>query len=317
MENKRIAVVGVGGVGGYLAGMMLGAFSGLTVVARNARGEAIRRDGLILHSEYKGERSGRPSAVVGSAAKLAHQDYIFICVKNYSLEEVCRELEGVVTEDTVLIPVMNGVDAAERVRRLLPRGIVVDSLIYIVSFARADHSIEQQGQFADVRIGSRRADERHRRAVADVSEILTRADVDHEVAEDIECEIWKKYILNCAYNVATAYYDCPIGPLRKDPVKAGEYETLIREAYAVARAKGVAVPESHTGSCIRKFYEDYGDEATSSLQRDIHEGRQSEVETFSGYLVREAGKLGVRVPVSERMYEGLKRHMAPGDAAAL
>ena len=308
LQDKRIAVIGAGGVGGFLTGMLVQKFPHVTVVAREERGRSIRERGMVLHSEYKGEKTGRPEYVTEAVRLLGPQDYIFICVKNYSLEEVCRDLagSGAVTDETVIIPVMNGVDAGGRVRELLRNAVVVDSLIYIVSFARPDYSIEQQGKFADLRIGIRNADAGQQEKVAEVSRILSEADVDHETAADIRCEIWKKYILNCAYNVETAYYDNTIGQLRGDPKKAKQYEQLVREACAVARAEGIGVPEDHADTVIRKFYNDYGDDATSSLQRDVRAGRQSELETFSGYLVREAKRLGVPVPVSERMYAGLK-----------
>lgn len=301
LEDKKIAVVGIGGVGGYLAGMLIPAFPHMTLVARGARGESITQNGLILHSDYHGERCVRPERVVSNAAQLPPQDYIFLCVKNYSLEQAVEEMKGAVTEDTVIIPVMNGVDAGERTRRLLSRGIVVDSLIYIVSFAGEDYSIYQQGDFADVRIGIMDANEREKRAVSEVAEILSKAGVDYEAADDIEREIWRKYILNCAFNVATAAYDNTIGELRDDANKAEEYKRLVWEAYAVARAKGVHVTEEHAQIIADKFYK-YEDDATSSLQRDIRAGKPSEVNVFSGYLVRAAREFGVEVPVSEKMY---------------
>lgn len=94
----------------------------------------------------------------------------------------------------------------------------------------------------------------------------------------------------------------PIGSLRSNPVKSEEYETLVREAFQVALAKGVHVTEKDVISIIHKFYYDYADNATSSLMRDVAAGKISELETFSGYLVREAQKEGLSVPVSEKMY---------------
>ena len=162
--EKRIAVVGIGGVGGYLAGMLGQVCPHLSLGARGRRAEAIRQKGLVLHSGRHGEIAVRPERVV-PAGQLGEQDYIFLCVKNYSLEEVCRELETAVTKDTVLIPVMNGADRGDRVRGLLGRGTVVDSLIYIVAFANPDFSITQQGDFANLRIGVRGGDEAGQRRV--------------------------------------------------------------------------------------------------------------------------------------------------------
>lgn len=303
--NKRIAVAGIGGVGGYLAGMLGRVCPHLTMAVRGDRRESILKNGLVLHSEYKGEINVRPEYAV-PVSEMGEQDYIFVCVKNYSLEDVCREMEHAVTENTVIMPVMNGVDPGERIRKALGKGTVVDSLIYIVAFANKDYSVTQQGDFANLRIGIRNADETQQQKVQEVSDILTGADIDHMIAEDIEVEIWRKYILNCAYNTESAYYDNAIGQLRSDPKKAEEYEALVREAYQVAQAKGVRVRQEHVDAILHRFYHELAENATSSLQRDIRAGKKAEVETFSGYIVREGQRLGIRTPVTEKMYEGLK-----------
>lgn len=130
-EEKKIAVIGIGGVGGYIAGLLAKAYPHVTMVARGARAESIRKKGLVLHSDYKGEIVAKPERVV-PIQDMGQQDYIFICVKNYSLAEVCESIRDMVTDDTVIIPVMNGVDPGENIRRLVGKGTVVDSLIYTV-----------------------------------------------------------------------------------------------------------------------------------------------------------------------------------------
>lgn len=306
-NRRNIAVVGIGGVGGFLAGA-IGSVYGeqLTLVARGARLDILKEQGLILHSELRGEITVHPRAVV-TAQELEEQDVIFLCVKNYSLEEACAQIRHAVGDHTVVVPVMNGVDPGDRVRATLGRGIVVDSLIYIVAFLAADGSILHQGDFARMRIGIKHATPQEQQAVAQVSDILTSAGVEHLAVRDIELEIWRKYILNCAYNVATAAYDNNIGQLRADPLKAKEFEDLIREAYEVAKAKGVAVLPEHRDEFFDRFHHTYRDDATSSLQRDLNANKRAEIETFSGYLVREAARLGVPAPVSEKMYGLLKQ----------
>ena len=307
LTEKKIAVVGIGGVGGYLAAMLGRVCPHLTLAARGARGESIRENGLTLHSDYKGEIVVRPERVV-TVDELGEQDYIFVCVKNYSLEEVCADIAHAVTEDTVIVPVMNGVDPGERIRSIMKRGTVVDSLIYIVAFANEDYSVTQQDNYAYMRIGIKNADSIQQEKVEEVSAILSAADIDHKATREIETEIWRKYILNCAYNVASAYYDNTIGQLRDDPLKAKEYEALVQEAYQVALLKGVEVKQEHIDAIIRRFYYELADESTSSLQRDIRAGKTTEVDTFSGYIVREGQRLGVDMPVSEKMYERLKEY---------
>ena len=305
-EDKKIAVIGIGGVGGYVAGMLAKAYPHVTMVARGARGESIRENGLVLHSDYKGEIVAKPERVV-PVREMGQQDYIFICVKNYSLEDVCENIRDMVTDDTVIIPVMNGVDPGEKIRSLIGRGTVVDSLIYTVAFANADFSISQQDTFTWLCIGIKNADQGQQEKVAQVAEILKGADIDYKDDGDIEVEIWRKYILNCAFNVMTAFYDNTIGELRRDPVKAQQYETLVWEAASVGRAKGVALTDEHIQEVIHKFRHVHADNATSSLQRDFQIcKKQTELETFSGYIVQEAKSLGVSIPLSEEMYQGLK-----------
>lgn len=305
-EDKKIAVIGIGGVGGYVAGMLAKAYPHVTMVARGARGESIRENGLVLHSDYKGEIVAKPERVA-SVREMGQQDYIFICVKNYSLEDVCENIRDMVTDDTVIIPVMNGVDPGEKIRSLIGRGTVVDSLIYTVAFANADFSIFQQDTFTWLCIGIKNADQGQQEKVTQVAEILKGADIDYKDDGDIEVEIWRKYILNCAFNVMTAFYDNTIGELRRDPVKAQQYETLVWEAASVGRAKGVALTDEHIQEVIHKFRHVHADNATSSLQRDFQIcKKQTELETFSGYIVQEAKRLGVSIPLSEEMYQGLK-----------
>lgn len=305
LKNKKIAVIGIGGVGGYLAGMLAKTYPHVTLIARGDRMKSIQEKGLVLHSDYHGEITAIPENTT-PLDNIGVQDYIFICVKNYSLEEVCRSLRPAITDHTVIIPVMNGTDPGDRTRKLLGKGIVVDSLIYIVAFANKDYSISQQGNFAKLKIGIKNASESQLQSVKEVSAVLAGGDIDHEVAQDIEAEIWRKYILNCAYNVATAFYENTIGQLRSDPEKSKDYEALVNEAYQVALKKGIGIKQEHIDAIIHRFYFEYADSATSSLQRDVCMGKRSELETFSGYLVREAEQLGVSVPVSKRMYDGLK-----------
>lgn len=304
--EKKIAVVGIGGVGGYLGAMFAHTYPHVTLAARGKRLEHIREHGLILHSAYSGEISAVPEKAV-TADTLEPQDYIFVCVKNYSLEEVCRQIKPFVGDHTILIPVMNGVDTGERMRKMLNKGTVIDSLIYIVAYASPDFSITQIGNLASLRIGIKNASPEHSEKVREVSVLLSGAHIHHKIADNIEAAIWRKYILNCAYNITTARYNQTIGELRNDPQKTAQYETLVRESWLVSEAAGAGVAESSVSEIIRQFYNELDPLSTSSLQRDLWAGHPSELETFSGYLVRKAKELSVPVPLSESMYSDLKR----------
>ena len=306
----KIAVMGIGGVGGYMAGMLGRTGSTLTLVTRGAKTEALKKDGIILHSDLNGEIRVKPDRVVG-ADEIGEQDIIFLTVKTFGLEEACGEIRDKISDDTIIVPVMNGVDTSDRVRRALGKGIVIDSVIYIVTFFNSDNTVTQQGVFATVKYGIKSEgtlSEKEKDALEKVTALFNEAGLDSEQSNDIEADIWKKYILNCAFNVETAYYDNTIGELQSDKIKSAEYEELVRESYRVAKAKGVNLTDKDLDEVIKKFYA-YGPELTSSLQRDIRDGKSTENEIFGGYLTREADRYGVPVPISERMYEGIKNRL--------
>lgn len=309
-RETRIAVVGVGGVGGYVAGMLAAAYPHVTLVARGTRGDAIRQNGMVLHSDYQGEIVARPERVVESSSLMGPQDVVFLCVKNNSLEQACAELKESMTPKTVVVPVMNGADPGDRTRELLGIGTVVDALIYIVAFANDDYSVTQCGKYANLKIGVKGSDAAGHGAVAEVAEVaavLFGAHIDVDVSDDIERDIWRKYLLNCALNVLTAAYDATVGELRADPDKMQEFSDLVNEAYGVARCKGVHVGEDDVAGIIERFRTELPSGSTSSLQRDVHEGRRGELDTFCGYIVKEAARLGVSVPVTERLYAALSK----------
>ena len=113
----------------------------------------------------------------------------------------------------------------------------MDSLIYILSYTKEDFSVVQKENFADIKIGISNANEREKKAEEDVYQLLRGAKVDCVAAEDIEAEIWRKYIFNCAYNVLTAHYRQNVGELRADAKKREEFRRLLQEVMKSGRQK--------------------------------------------------------------------------------
>ena len=302
----KIAVIGLGGVGGYIGAALANVYEDVTFVVRGARRESIQKKGLVLHSDVLGELTVYPKQVVEHIQEAGPQDYIFVCVKNYSLDEVCLDMEEIVTEDTVIIPVMNGVDPGDRIREHIDKGMVLDSVIYILANANPDFSITQSSQVMHIHMGVANAGAKEWDVLKRVEKLMQDAKLDCVAEKDVAQTIWKKYALNCAFNVLTAYYEAVTEEIRSVPKRLEEYGTLLQEAVDVALAKGVNMPETYWEEQFVRFRDKQVGSATSSLCRDVMARKNCELETFSGYLVREAKRLGVSVPLSERLYKELK-----------
>ena len=200
----KIMIVGIGGVGGYIAGMVGQKYKNLTLIARGKRGEALREHGVVLHSDFHGEKIVKDGVIRECAREVEEiQDLIFLCVKTYALEDVCQSLGSCVDDHTIIVPVMNGADTAQRVREYLGKGLVVDAVIYTTAAANEDYSITQLGQYTRILLGAVREEE-HKAAKVSAG-VLGEAGIEYEISSDVRQAVWEKYIFNCAYNVITAY----------------------------------------------------------------------------------------------------------------
>lgn len=301
---RKITVLGVGGVGGLLAGQLIRQYGdAVSLVARGGRGEHLRRQGLTIHSDLYGEYTVQPAAVAEDPAELGVQDLILVSVKYAQLETAAAQLAPIVGPDTLVLPVMNGVHTAAKLGRLLGKGRMLQSVIYVVSSAGEDYSITQYGDYTTIYLGEgERAGEADAKAVC---EALKAADIDCRFAPDVQAAIWSKYVLNCAYNVVTARWGVPIGAVKHRPELAADYRALMEETVRIAAAEGVKLPDDQVERHLARLAHTT-DDSTSSLSRDFDAGRVGEMELFSGEAVRMAQAHGIDAPVTCRYYEGLK-----------
>ena len=311
MSMKKIMIVGVGGVGGVLAANLIKKYGAqVSLIARGARKQALRQNGLTLHSDLYGEFTVQPACIEEDPALCGEQDLILVCVKNGGLEKVCSQIAPIVGTHTAVMAVMNGVSAGQELAQRLGKGILVDSVIYTVSSAGADYSITQKGGYTYLNIGSHTPSAEGQAAANAIAALFNAAGIDCKVSENVQAAIWKKYVLNCAFNVATARWGYTIGQLAADPVKRAECRALMDEAAAVAAKMGVQLPENLVDKHMVTMMENTTPNSDSSLSRDFDAGKTGEMEVFSGYIVRKAAELGVPAPVSADYYEGLKARAA-------
>lgn len=308
---KKIMVVGVGGVGGVLAANLVKKYGeSVSLIARGPRKESLRQNGLTLHSDLYGEFTVHPACIEEDPALCGVQDLILICVKNGGLQKVCQQILPVVGEHTNVMAVMNGVSAGQELAQRLGKGVLVDSVIYTVSSAGSDYSITQKGSYTYLNIGSHTDSEEGKKAAQEIADLLNAAGVDCKVSRNVQAAIWKKYVLNCAFNVATARWGYTIGQLAADAAKRADCRALMAEAAAVAAKMGVPLPEDLVDKHMVTMMENTTPNSDSSLSRDFDAGKVGEMEVFSGYIVRKAAELGVPAPVSREYYEGLKARAA-------
>jgi 2-dehydropantoate 2-reductase len=235
-------------------------------------------------------------------------DYIFISVKHFSLEQVCSEISPMIGQHTVIIPLLNGVGVSHKIQRLINKGCVLDSVIYITAGSGKDFVIQHSSSYCNVHIGHE--SECNENILIEVQNLLQNANITCIIENDIEAAIWRKYILNCAYNVVTAYYNATTGYIRKSENATMQLKSLLEEACTVARALKVNIADDLEEVHFNHVLHKQSEAATSSLNRDITAGKQNELEVFCGHLLELALNHQLKLPTTEYFYRELKKRTA-------
>lgn len=306
MKDLKITVAGVGAIGGLLAAMLGRKYEDqITLIARGSHGVALREKGLALYSDFYGDNVIKPGAVAENGAEIPVQDLVIICCKNYSLDELTEQIRPCIGPDTIVMPVMNGVEPGDRVREKFPEAICIDSLIYTITAKESDNASRQTGGYTHMFIGSKPGDERHVEASRKVFELFKSVGFDARYSDDIMSEIWQKFILNCGFNVITARYLTNTGGIRRNPEWAKDFHELMKEAEKVGLLEGVNIPDGTAENKFTYCMENQGDEATSSLKRDVEAQRPAELDAFLGAVIRGAEKYGIEVPCTRKYHKEL------------
>ncbi len=304
--GRRICVAGVGAIGTVMAAMIGQRYaSSLSLIARGKRAQALKEEGLVLHSQFYGERSAFPAAVSDRAEDLGMQDFVLICVKNYSLEKMAEGLRPCIGPDTVIVPVMNGIEASGRLREMFPESIIADAVIYCATGINDDFSAVQRGNYAHIFIGSEDPDRRQQEGALSLHRMLESAGFDSRFTERIISEKWQKFVHNCAFNTITARYGITSGQLRRDETCRRDLRRILTEGYRTALACGIEMPEDFVDRKFDFTTRVQAESATSSMKQDVDAGRPTELDAFLGALIRKADLCGLEVPAAREYYRAL------------
>ena len=303
----KIAIVGIGGVGGYYGGLLARCYAGdenveVVFIARGPHLEAIKADGLQVMSAATGDFTARPDLATDDPSDCGIFDIILLCVKGYDLAESARLLAPNTGKNTVVISVLNGVDNAEKLKSVLDKGKIWNGCVYIGSHILRPGVCQQSGGSCKMFFGSETNDETDGTRIEN---IFRKAGIDAQYRTDINHIAWEKYLFVSPLANATTFLNTTIGELLEDKEGMELMGNLLDELLALAGAHGIDFPEDIKESTIEKSRV-FPYEAKTSLQMDFEKGKRTEIETFVEFIVREAGKLGLPATTHERIYAALK-----------
>lgn len=314
-HTTELAVVGLGGVGGYFGFKLAQHYADsaavrVTFVARGATHAAVRARGLTLHSPEHSDSVAHPARVLETVAELAPVNLLLLCVKEYNLEDLCRQLHPTLPAGAVVLPLMNGVDIYERIRRQLPHAIVLPACVYVASHLKDKGVVEHRGNPGSIVVGS---DPQH--PLFDPRPLLrhlTDAGIALEYQADALPAIWTKFFFIASFGLVSARYNQSIGQVHENPALHARAGRLMQEIAAIAHAKGIALPADLIERTFQKAAT-FPYHTPTSLQLDMHAGKaRTELDLFAGVILTYGETLGLPVPETRATYREIQSLAAPG-----
>lgn len=298
----KIGVVGVGGVGGYFGGLLAQAGHALTLITRGEHLRAIQRDGLKVASVH-GDFTVRPALATDDAARSQPQEYVLIAVKHFQLAGALPAVRPLVAPSTTVVPLLNGVDAHEALVEAFGPERVVGGLCSIVSSIAAPGVIRQESALRRVVVGE--LDHSRTERLERLVQAWRETGAEAVLSDDIHAALWAKMIFIASFGGVSALSRATAGEvLRSDETRLLLIEAM-REAEAVARARGITLPADVVGATMT-LMQGFEPGTTTSMQRDVAGGRPFELEAFSGTILRLGRQLGVATPVHATIYALLR-----------
>ena len=298
----RIAVVGAGAVGCYFGGMLARAGAPVTLVGRAPHVDAINRDGLFIDSIHFKERVSVSASTELGAVRDAQ--LVLFCVKTVDTEETAKLLAPYLATDSNLVSLQNGVDNAERMD--FAAGIqAISAVVYIAAEIIGLGQVKHSGR-GDLVIGNPVSNQGASESeLAEIAETFARAGVPCQVSQNITFELWKKLIMNCAYNALSALSRARYGRLVADAASVDVMKQVVAEGVAVGNASGVYLPADMLIAAVLELGR-VVPEALSSTAQDIARGRPTEIDSLNGFVVRRGAEMGVPAPVNQTLYSLVK-----------
>ena len=296
----RIAVFGSGGVGGYFGGRLALAGEDVMFIARGAHLQAMRVQGLRVESP-KGNFILSSVQATDDPAQVGRVDVVLVAVKAWQVPEAAQALYPLIGQETFVVPLQNGLEAPAQLAAVLGVERVLGGTCVISSAIAAPGSIRHAGLEPSVSFGE--LDNRPSPRAERLRQAFARADVTAIIPADIQVAIWEKFMA-IRFGPVGAVSRAPAGVLRSITETRRMIEQACQETLTVARARGIALAEDAPRKTMALL-----DEAPpglmASLQRDIMEGRPSELEALTAALVRLGQEVGVVTPVHAFMYHSL------------
>ena len=293
----KYAIIGAGGTGGCLGFFLKKAGKDVTLIARGKHLEAIRKNGLTIQKLWDESRETLPVKACTAEEYKEIPDVILVCVKGYSMDETVPTIKKIAGKETVVIPILNIYGTGGRLHKKLPELTVTDGCIYVSANIMEPGVILQHGKILRVVFGARKPEEETEK-MREVAKDMVTDDLEVILSENICRDAMVKFSYVSPIGAAGLYCNAVAADFQREGEQREMFKALIREIVALSHAMGIEFEEDLVERNL-KILSSLSPEATTSMQRDVIEGKRSEMDG----LVYEVVRMGREYKVSMPQYE--------------
>lgn len=316
----KYIIIGAGGTGGILGFYMTKAGKDVTLIARNAHLEAMKKQGLSVQKMWTNETETIPvsaESMESYEAKGEKADVILVCVKKYSLDSCIPFIQNISHKNTIVVPVLNVYGTGAYLQEKLPKVLVTDGCIYVSANIKQAGVLLQHGEILRVFFGVREKEDlkklngqldgeyKAERLLKKIAQDFKDSGIDGILSDNIKRDALTKFSYVSPIGTAGLYLHAVAGDFQREGEARELFKTLIREIVTLANAMGITFEEDLVERNL-KILSNLPKEATTSMQRDVMEGKQSEIDGLVYEVVRMAEKYGAEVPAYRRAAEKIR-----------
>ena len=300
----KYVIIGAGGTGGILGFYMTKAGKDVTLIARGRHLAAMQEKGLAVEKMW----DNTTETISVKATDMEHYneqpDVILVCVKGYSLEDTIPFIKRVAKPSTIVIPVLNIYGTGAKMQEKLPNLLVTDGCIYVSANIKESGVLIQHGKILRVVYGVRTKEEYDPR-LEEIRQDFDANGIDGVLSENIRRDALEKFFYVSPIGAAGLYFHATAADFQREGEEREAFRTMIREIAALAEAMGVPF-ERDMVEVNLKILSNLAPEATTSMQRDVMEGKASEIDGLVYEVVRMGERYGVPVPMYKKVADKLK-----------
>jgi 2-dehydropantoate 2-reductase len=299
----KIAVMGAGGVGGYFGAVLARSGESVTFIARGAHLAAMKKNGLTVETQAQGTFTPPKIAATDRPAEIGPADLILFATKAYDLEAAAASLKPCLAENTVILPLLNGVDIADRIAAVVGKQYVLGGMCQISAAIQSPGVIRVVGPLNKVVFGELAGGTSPRTEA--VLQVMKKAGINAELSPQVLVDIWNKFLFIAALGGVCTLTATLLGAVRADPDTRALLVGVMEEVHALARKQNVPLKPSivqDTLAAIDKLPEG----TRPSMLLSLEQGAKLEVDALNGTAARLGKQLGVPTPINQFIYAALK-----------